>query len=78
MSVTEIEGRRNLSRDEQLSSIPSAKGATEGFSFFIFKINFYVDHFEKSLVNLLQYCFYCLCSGFGAMRYDGLSSPTRD
>lgn len=36
MSVAEIEGCQNLSRDEELSSSLAAKGATERFSFFIF------------------------------------------
>ena len=35
----------------------------------LFKIFFDVDYFLKSLLNLLQYCFCCLCSGFVAGRH---------
>ena len=31
---------------------------------FFIKIFFYVDHYFKSLLNLLQYFFCCLCPGF--------------
>ena len=30
-----------------------------------------MEHFLKSLLNLLQYCFCCSCSGFLAMRHVG-------
>ena len=35
----------------------------------LFKIFFDVDCFLKSLLNLLQYCFCCLCSGFVAGKH---------
>ena len=31
--------------------------------------------FFKSLLNLLQYCFCCLCSGFLALTYVGILDP---
>ena len=39
---------------------------------------FNVDHFLKSLSNLLHDCFCCLCSGFLAMRHVGYSFPNQD
>ena len=35
----------------------------------LFKKCFDVDYFLKSLLNLLQYCYCCLCSGFVAWRH---------
>ena len=34
-----------------------------------------MDHFLKSLLNLLHYCLCCLCSGFLAMKHVGYSFP---
>ena len=42
---------------------------------FFFKIAFWCRSFLKSILNLLQYCFCCLCSGFVASRHVGSQGP---
>ena len=53
-----------------LSTVPPGKSVPMIFFFF------WCGLFLRSLLNLLQYCICCLCSGFLALRH--LSSLTRD